>query len=110
MPLESQATLLKMMDEPKIFKTTDAASDVRIIATASQDLAALVESGGFRKGLFYRLNVIRIDIPPLRMRLDDIPALSDFFTDKFCIESGKSHFQLSDKMKKLFDNIQHLRG
>ena len=115
MSVDSQTTLLKLMDEIKILKTTDAASDVRIIATASQDLAALVESGDFRKGLFYRLNVIRIDIPPLRMRLEDIPALSDFFTDKYCIESGKSHFQLSDKMKKLFacyhwpGNIQELQ-
>jgi len=114
MPTESQATLLKMIDEAKIFKTTDAATDVRIIATSSQDLAALVESANFRKGLFYRLNVIRINVPPLRMRLEDIPALTDFFTDKLCIESGKSHFQLSDKMKNLFTcyhwpgNIQEL--
>jgi DNA-binding NtrC family response regulator len=114
MPAESQATLLKMIDEAKIFKTTDAATDVRLIATSSQDLAALVESGNFRKGLFYRLNVIRINVPPLRMRLEDIPALTDFFTDKLCIESGKSHFQLSDKMKNLFTcyhwpgNIQEL--
>jgi len=114
MPVESQATLLKMIDEAKIYKTPDAANDVRVIATSSQDLAALIENGHFRKGLFYRLNVIRIDIPPLRMRLEDIPALADFFTDKFCIESGKSHFQLSDKMKQLFacyqwpGNIQEL--
>ncbi len=114
MPEESQATLLKMIDEAKIFKTTDAATDVRIIATSSQDLASLVEGGHFRKGLFYRLNVIRINVPPLRMRLEDIPALTDFFTDKFCIESGKSHFQLADKMKNLFTcylwpgNIQEL--
>jgi DNA-binding NtrC family response regulator len=114
MPTESQATLLKMIDEAKILKTTDAAMDARIIATSSQDLAALVESGHFLKGLFYRLNVIRINIPPLRMRLEDIPLLADFFTDKFCIESGRSHFQLSDKMKNLFacyywpGNIQEL--
>jgi two-component system response regulator AtoC len=114
MPAESQATLLKMIDEAKILKITDAATDARIIATSSQDLAALVEGGHFLKGLFYRLNVIRINVPPLRMRLEDIPALADFFTDKFCIESGKSHFQLSDKMKNLFacyhwpGNIQEL--
>ena len=115
MPGESQAALLKMIDETKVSKNTNAACDVRIIATSSQNLAALGQSGDFRKGLFYRLNVIRIDIPPLRMRLDDIPALSDFFTDRFCIESGRSHFQLSDNMKKLFacyhwpGNIQELQ-
>ena len=114
LPAESQATLLKMIDEAGVFKPADHAFDVRIIATSSRDLAVLADAGQFRKDLFYRLNVIRIDIPPLRSRLEDIPALTDFFTDKFCIESGKSHFQLSDKMKSLFacyhwpGNIQEL--
>ena len=101
-PAECQATLLKMIDETRIFKTAGDAFDVRIIATSGPDLAALADAGEFRKDLFYRLNVIRIDMPPLRNRLEDIPALADFFTDKLCIESGKSHFQLSDKMKNLF--------
>jgi len=114
MPAEPQATVLKMIDEAGMFKPADDAFDVRIIATSSRDLAAMVDSNQFRKDLFYRLNVIRIDIPPLRSRLDDIPALADFFTDKFCIETGRSHFDLSDKMKSLFvcyhwpGNIQEL--
>jgi DNA-binding NtrC family response regulator len=114
MPLEPQATLLKMIDEAGIFKPADDAFDVRIIATSSRDLAALVDYGKFRKDLFYRLNVIRLDVPPLRYRLEDITALVDFFTDKFCIETGRSHFQLSEKMKSLFacyhwpGNIQEL--
>jgi two-component system response regulator AtoC len=114
MPPEPQATLLKMIDEAGIFKPAADAFDVRIIATSSLDLAALVDANKFRKDLFYRLNVIRLDIPPLSNRLEDIPALTDFFTDKFCIESGRSHFQLSDKMKNLFacyhwpGNIQDL--
>jgi two-component system response regulator AtoC len=102
MPAEAQASMLKMIDEAGLFKYTERENDVRIIATFSHDLAADVDSGHFHKGLFYRLNVIRIDLPPLRRRLEDISALADFFTDKFCIESGKSHFQLSDKMKNLF--------
>ena len=79
MPLEPQATLLKMIDEAGIFKPADDAFDVRIIATSSRDLAALVDSNKFRKDLFYRLNVIRLDIPPLRYRLDDISAVDRFF-------------------------------
>jgi two-component system response regulator AtoC len=102
MPAESQATLLKMIDEAGFIKAAENTVDVRVIATCSQDLAALVETGQFRKGLYYRLNVIRIDMPPLRSRLEDIPELTDFFTDKFCIESGKSHFELSETMKSLF--------
>jgi two-component system response regulator AtoC len=114
MPAEVQATLLKMIDEAGIFKSAGDAFDVRIICTCGRDLAALVDSGKFRKDLFYRLNVIRIDIPPLRSRLNDIPALTDFFTDKFCIETGRGHFELSEKMKNLFGcyhwpgNIQEL--
>ena len=87
---------------------------IRTSVAASVVLKILASSIIFSKGLFYRLNVIRINVPPLRMRLEDIPALTDFFTDKLCIESGKSHFQLSDKMKNLFTcyhwpgNIQEL--
>jgi two-component system response regulator AtoC len=114
MLLESQATFLKIIDEDGMLRADDDGRQVRIIATSSQDLSALIEKGQFRKALFYRLNVIRIDIPPLRSRLEDIPALTDFFTDKFCIESGRSHFQLSDQMKNLFacyhwpGNVQEL--
>ena len=114
MPVDSQATLLKMIDGAVICKSAEDNFDVRIIATSSRDLAALADSNQFRKDLFYRLNVIRIDIPPLRCRLDDIPALADFFTDKFCIETGRSHFELSEKLKSLFagyhwpGNIQEL--
>ena len=114
MPVEPQATLLKMIDEAGIFKPADDTFNVRLVATSSRDLAARVESNEFRKDLFYRLNVIRFDIPPLRNRLDDISALTDFFTDKFCIETGRSHFQLSGQIKSLFacyhwpGNIQEL--
>jgi len=114
MPLEPQATLLKIIDDDGMRRADADGRQVRIIATSSQDLSALIANGLFRKALYYRLNVIRIDIPPLRGRPGDIPALTDFFTDKFCIESGRSHFQLSDQMKNLFacyhwpGNIQEL--
>jgi two-component system response regulator AtoC len=115
MPAEPQSTLLKIIDEAGLFKAADEPIDVRIIATSGRDLAALVESGQFNKGLFYRLNVIRIDLPPLRSRLEDISALADLFADKFCIESGKSHFELSPKIKSLLTcyhwpgNVQELQ-
>ena len=111
---EPQATLLKIIDDAGTRKIDDDEPEVRIIATASQNLFALVETNRFRKDLFYRLNVIRIDIPPLRGRLEDISALTDFFTDKYCIETGRSHFQLSEQLKSLFacyhwpGNIQEL--
>jgi DNA-binding NtrC family response regulator len=114
MPLEAQATLLKIIDEDGMRRADDDGRQVRIIATSSQDLSVLIEKSLFRKALYYRLNVIRIDIPPLRSRSGDIPALTDFFTDKFCIESCRSHFQLSEQMKNLFSfyhwpgNVQEL--
>jgi two-component system response regulator AtoC len=114
MPSEPQATLLKIIDETGVFKAADETIDIRIMVTSSHNLAALVEKGQFNKGLFYRLNVIRIDLPPLRSRLGDISALADLFTDKFCIECGKSHFELSPKIKDLLTcyhwpgNVQEL--
>lgn len=113
-PAEPQSALLEMIDEAGLFENIGGDLDVRIIATTSQNLKELADTGQFHKGLFYRLNVIRLNMPPLRNRLEDIPTLTDFFTDKFCIESGRSHFQLSDNMKELFacyhwpGNIQEL--
>jgi len=76
----------------------------------------LVEKGEFRKDLFYRLNVIRIDIPPLRNRIQDIPLLAVFFNDKFCGDLGKSHFNLSKKTKNMLscyhwpENVRELEN
>jgi DNA-binding NtrC family response regulator len=114
MPAEQQSALLKIIDEAGVIKTADEAIDVRIMATSGRDLEALADADQFSKGLFYRLNVIRIDLPPLRRRLADISALADFFTDKFCIEYSKSHFELSSKIKSLLTcyhwpgNVQEL--
>lgn len=73
-----------------------------MIVSAGTDFELFVEKGKFRKDLYYRLNVLRIEIPPLRDRKEDIPLLMDFFTDKFCRESGKSHYELSDEIKNRF--------
>ena len=75
--------------------------DVRIIAATRSDLNARVEIGEFRKDLFYRLNVISIEIPPLRNRIQDILLLAVFFNDRFCGELGKSHYNISRKIKKI---------
>ncbi len=114
-----QAELLQVLDEEGISKhCTDKKEifDVRIIASASADLGVLVEKGEFRKDLFYRLNVIRIDIPPLRNRIQDIPLLAVFFNDMFCGDIGRSHFNLSKKTKNILtcyhwpENVRELEN
>ncbi len=63
--------------------------DVRLIAATNRDLRAALEEGTFREDLYYRLNVVAIDIPPLREHKEDIPALAGFFLERFARESGK---------------------
>ena len=70
--------------------------DVRIIAATNKDLGNLVEKGGFRQDLFYRLNVLAIDIPPLRERGDDILLLASHFAEKFAAEAGGTPPRFSD--------------
>jgi DNA-binding NtrC family response regulator len=69
--------------------------DIRIIASTTRNLSSLVKKGLFRQDLFYRLNVLKVRIPPLRNRISDIPALTDFFFSKHCYQFGKSCKQLS---------------
>jgi len=69
--------------------------DVRIIASTTINLPGLVKKGLFREDLFHRLNVLKVRIPPLRDRISDIPALTDFFSCKHCYEYEKSYYQIS---------------
>lgn len=104
-PASFQAKLVQLIENNYITETwskTKKTYDIRMIVSAGTDLELFVEKGKFRKDLYYRLNVLRIDIPPLRDRKEDIPLLMDFFTDKFCRESGKSHYELSDEIKNRF--------
>jgi two-component system nitrogen regulation response regulator GlnG len=85
MPLALQAKLLRVLQEREFTRVggRDAIRvDVRIIAATNQDLEAAVRGGRFREDLFFRLNVVRIFVPPLRDRRADIPELIDFFIDK----------------------------
>lgn len=89
---ETQAKLLRVIQEREFMPLGSSETlkvDVRIIAATNADLRKLVEEGRFREDLYYRLNVINIPLPPLRDRKTDIPALSDYFFQKYCEENSK---------------------
>jgi two-component system nitrogen regulation response regulator GlnG len=89
MPLELQTRLLRVLSDGEFFRVGGHASvkaDVRIIAATHQNLEDRVERGEFREDLFHRLNVIRIHIPSLRERREDIPALVSYFLNQAAVE------------------------
>ncbi len=87
MPMHMQAKLLRVLQDNKVLRIgadTPREIDVRIISASNKDLRKMVEVGTFREDLYYRLNVVRIDLPPLRDRKEDIPILVDAFIKNFC--------------------------
>jgi DNA-binding NtrC family response regulator len=78
--------------------------DVRILASTNKDLLHLVEKGLFREDLFFRLNVITIEIPPLRERGEDIFLLMQYFATKFAEESGKPNLHFSENALSVLRN------
>ena len=91
-PLEMQAKLLRVMQEREFMRLGGVETikvDVRIVAATNIDLRRAVEEGRFREDLYYRLNVIAVQLPPLRQRKEDIPALVQHFVDKYAQENDK---------------------
>jgi len=97
-PINLQAKLLRVLQEKEIERlggTKKQKVDVRIIATTNRNLREEVKNGNFREDLFYRLNVINIEIPPLRERKEDIEPLTLFFIDKYCNINKKPQKKLT---------------
>jgi DNA-binding NtrC family response regulator len=102
--METQAKLLRVIQEKEFMRlgaTETIKVDARIIAATNVDLKKLVDEGRFREDLYYRLNVIHIQLPPLRERKEDIPALVEFFTKKYCEENGKPQYRFSSEALKV---------
>ena len=93
MPMTTQIKLLRVLEEREIFRVgsnTPIKVDVRIVAATNQNLEALVREKRFREDLYFRLNVVRLHLPPLRERPDDIPLLIDAFLQEFNNAHGKN--------------------
>ena len=92
MGLDTQAKILRVLQDRRFMHlggVQEIQVDVRIIAATNIDLRHAVREGRFREDLFYRLNVITIELPPLRMRKEDIPLLVDFFLKKYAEENDR---------------------
>lgn len=90
MGLKTQATLLRILEERQFQRLGGGRTiplHVRVIASTNKDLKKAIEEGTFREDLYYRINVVPISVPPLRERIDDIPALVDVFLSKTAEES-----------------------
>lgn len=93
MKLDLQSKLLRVLEDKSIRKVGSNISmrvDVRIVAATNRDLAEMVAAGQFREDLYHRLNVVQLRLPPLRERLEDIPALVGYFIQKYNREMGRN--------------------
>ena len=98
--LEIQTKLLRFLEErefERVGGTRSISVDIRIIAATNRNLVTLVKGGAFREDLFHRLNVVSVELPPLRDRREDIPVLSSYFLQKYSIESGRNFTQISEE-------------
>lgn len=103
--MSMQMRLLRVLQEQEFEQVGDSTPikvDVRIIAATNQDLAEKVRLGTFRHDLYYRLNVVRLIVPPLRDRRDDIPLLVEYFLEKFRQKFTKSLDAVSHEVMALF--------
>jgi formate hydrogenlyase transcriptional activator len=105
LPAEIQIALLRVLQEREVERVGSSRPipvDVRVVAATHHDLNALVAEGKFRQDLLYRLNVVPIQMPPLRERVSDIPLLVEYFMDRFGKRAGKKFRTIDKKSLELF--------
>ena len=108
LPPEIQIALLRVLQEREIERVggnKSIAVDVRVLAATHRDLNALVAEGKFRQDLLYRLNVVPIEMPPLRERVADIPLLVEYFMDRFGKRAGKKFKTIDQNSLEIVSSI-----
>jgi two-component system response regulator PilR (NtrC family) len=93
-----QIKLLRVLQDRvvrRVGSNTETTVDVRVIAATNRDLSESIREGTFREDLFYRINVIPITLPPLRLRTEDIPLLVDHFVEVYCRKNGREPLRVS---------------
>jgi len=119
LPLDVQPKLLRFLEQGEVLPVGDTRPqrvDVRVVAATNADLESRVSAGKFREDLFYRLSVIRLHVPPLRERREEIPHLSTFFLRDASERLGKPGVRLTAETLDIFDafpwpgNVRQLRN
>jgi transcriptional regulator with PAS, ATPase and Fis domain len=107
MPLNMQPKILRVLENGEMTRIGSEKSiktNIRVIAATNKDLSEMVEAGLFRKDLYYRLNSVVINLPPLRERKDDIPLLVNRFVEDYCMEYGINILGITPEVMNIFIN------
>lgn len=119
MKLEMQSKLLRVLQEGQFERVGDERTitvDVRVLSATNRDLDKMVEEGAFRQDLYFRLAVIPVSVPPLRERVEDIPALVQHFTQIICRENNRPNVKFEQEAFELLEtyhwpgNVRELRN
>ncbi|GAB4143130.1 MAG: hypothetical protein Tsb009_14000 [Planctomycetaceae bacterium] len=95
-----QVKLLRVLQEhefERVGETRTVQVDCRVVAATNRDLLDEIQEGRFREDLYYRLNVVPINLPPLRARSEDVPLLVEYFMNRYASENGLERFQITDE-------------
>ncbi len=110
MPLATQVKLLRMLESAEVRRVgenTPRLVDVRVVAATHRDLTALVAEGRFRADLYFRLNVVQLDLPPLRERREDVGLLASYFLDRSAGRQGRGAMQFTPEAMTLLQRYDY---
>jgi len=110
MPLGTQAKLLRLLESHEVRRLGDSVTrlvNARLVAATHRDLRARVDEGRFREDLYYRLNVVRIELPPLRERRDDIGLLASYFLARISQRQGRSGLSFSPETMSVLERYDY---